>query len=167
MMRKLIVVLFTATAAVGAMAWAAVAGTGGGSTPANCIDTRWSTNGVTTSSTTFQKVPGFANAPEAIFPIVVSVSAEVSGAPVEFRVLNTNVGSETDVSEPGVTRFVPTGGGPDAFAYQWIEPNQSAAPHVTQLRLQWRSPSGRAVRLLSGDMAVQYDTTPGACTSTP
>jgi hypothetical protein len=173
-MRKLIVAVAAtavvggvAWAVVGGMAWAAVAGTGGGTTPMNCLDTRWSTKDVTTSSTTFQKVPGFADEPEAIFPIAVSVSAEVSGAPVEFRLLNTNIGSQTDVSEPGVSRFVPAGGGPDAFAYQWIEPNQSAAPHVTQLRLQWRSPSGHAIHLLSGDMAVQYDTTPGACTSTP
>jgi hypothetical protein len=165
-MRKVLVVIAT-TGLVGGVGWAAFAGTGGGMTPVNCMDTAWQTNQASTSSTRFATVPGFTDAPESIFPIGINVSALISGAPVEFRVLSTNIGSQTRVSEPGVTRFVPTGGGPDAFAYQWIEPNQSAAVHVDTLRLQWRSPSGRPVHLLSGDMAVQYDTTPGACTSTP
>jgi hypothetical protein len=60
-------------------------------------------------------------------------------------------------------RFVPSGGGPDAFSFQWVEPNQSAAVHVNDLRLQWRSPGGGAVTLLRGDMAVSYDTEAGAC----
>src|SRR3982750_1057920 len=58
-----------AIALVGGMAGAAVAGAGGGSTPVNCMDTLWRTKDVTTSSKTFQKVPGFADAPESIFPI--------------------------------------------------------------------------------------------------
>jgi hypothetical protein len=164
-MRKLLVMIAT-TALVGGVGWAAFAGTGGGMTPVNCMDTTWQTNEVTTSSRTFEKVPGFADSPESIFPISIDVSALVSGAPVEFRVLSTNVGAQTSVSQPGVTRFVPAGGNPDAFSYQWIEPNQSAAVHVDMLRLQWRSPSGGAVHLLRGDMAVQYHTDPGACTST-
>jgi hypothetical protein len=164
-MRKLLVMIAT-TALVGGVGWAAFAGTGGGMTPVNCMDTTWQTNEATTSSTTFEKVPGFADSPESIFPISIDVSALLSGAPVEFRVLSTNVGAQTSVSQPGVTRFVPAGGDPDAFSYQWIEPNQSAALHVDMLRLQWRSPSGRAVHLLRGDMAVQYHTDPGACTST-
>jgi len=165
-MRKLLVVVATLTL-VGGVGWAAFAGTGGGMTPVNCLDTAWQTKEATTSSTKFATILGFTDSPESIYPVAINVSALVSGAPAEFRVLSTNIGTQTTVSEPGVTRFVPTGGGPDAFAYQWIEPNQSAAVHVIMLRLQWRSPSGQPVHLLSGDLAVQYDTTPGACTSTP
>jgi hypothetical protein len=163
-MMKVIVV--TATAAlVFAGAWAAVAGTGGGRTPVNCVDTVWRTGKVSTSSTAFTKVPGFSDSPSSIFPIVINVSALVSGAPVDFRVLSTNVGSQTSASAPGRTRFVATGGGPDSFSYQWVEPNQSAAIHVNDLRLQWRSPSGNAVHLLGGDMSVAYRTEPGSCTT--
>ena len=85
------------------------------------------------------------------------------GTPVEFRVVSTNVGAQTSVSQPGRVRFVPSGGGPDAFSFQWVEPNQSAGVHVDDLRLQWRSPSGGAVTLLRGDTAVSYDTEAGAC----
>jgi hypothetical protein len=161
MHRSLMVV--TAAALVGGGVWAAQAATGGGTTPVRCIDTVWQTSEVSTSSTTFSDVPGFSDAPSSIFPIVIDVSAVVSGAPVEFRVLSTNVGAQTVASKPGRTTFVPSGGGPDSFSFQWVEKNQSAAVHVNELRLQWRSPNGTDVHLLRGDMAVSYSTEAGSC----
>ena len=162
-MRKIIsAVMATALAVAGA--WAALAASGDGRTRVNCVDTLWRTSEASTTSRTFTKVPGLADAPASIFPIVVNVSASVSGAPVEFRVLSTNIGGQTTASQPGSTRFVPAAGGADSFSYQWIEPNGSAAVHTNDLRLQWRSPSGGAVHLLRGDMAVSYDTSKGACT---
>jgi len=162
-MRKLVVVM-TAAALIGGAAWAVKADTGGGRTPLKCMETAWQTSEVSTTSTQFVPVAGFKDSPESVFPIAINVSALVSGAPVEFRVLSTNAGSQTHASKPGVTRFVPSGGGPDSFAYLWIERNQAAAPHVNDLRLQWRSPSGNAVHLLRGDMSVEFDTEQGACT---
>jgi hypothetical protein len=82
----------------------------------------------------------------------------VSGAPVRFRLLSTNVGEQTVVSSPGPTRFDPGVGGPNAFSYQWVDQNETAAPHASLLQLQWRSPSGGAVSLLRGDMTVLYRT---------
>jgi hypothetical protein len=144
-------------ALVGGAAWAAVAADrGGGTTPLKCMDTLWRTSKVSTSSTHFATVPGFRDAPAAIFPIAVNVGAVVSGAPVKFRVLSTNVGGQTHPSKPGTARFVPKGGRPDSFGYQWVERNQAAAVHSNRLRLQWRSPSGHPVHLLRGDMSVQY-----------
>jgi hypothetical protein len=150
-------------ALVTVMGWAAFAKSNGGTTPVRCIDTRWRSGEITTTSTTFQKVPGLVDSPGSIFPIQIDVSATVSGAPVEFRVLNTNVGAQTDVSRPGRTRFVPADAGKNAFSYQWIEPNQQGALHVTDLRLQWRSTTGGAVHLWNGDMSVTYATERGAC----
>ena len=161
-MRRALIVLATAAIAGGGVMGARAA-TGGGTTPVRCIDTRWQTSEVSTSSTTFTDVPGFADHPASIFPIVIDVSAVVSGAPAEFRVLSTNVGSQTAVSKPGRATFVPGGGGPDSFSFQWIEKNQSAAVHVNDLRLQWRSRTGSDVRLLRGDMAVSYSTEAGGC----
>lgn len=161
-MRRLMIVV-TAAAIAGGGAWAAQAGSAGGRTPLRCMDTFWRTSAISTSSKTFTDVPGLHAAPSSIYPMAIDVSAVVSGAPVEFRVVSTNVGAQTSVSQPGRSRFVPGGGGPDAFSFQWIEPNQAAAVHVDDLRLQWRSPSGSAVRLIRGDMAVSYDTEAGAC----
>jgi hypothetical protein len=106
-----------------------------------------------------------SDGPSSIFPIVVNTSAVVSGAPVEFRLKSTNVGDQTEISKPGRASFVPGGGGPDSFSFQWIEKNQSGAVHVNQLQLQWRSPSGNQVTMLRGDMAVTYDA--DACIGQP
>jgi hypothetical protein len=161
-MRRALIV-FTAAAIAGGGVLGARAATGGGTTPVRCIDTVWQTSEASTSSTTFTNVPGFADSPSSIFPIVIDVSAVVSGAPVEFRVLSTNVGEQTVASKPGRTTFVPGGGGPDSFSFQWVEKNLSAAVHVNDLRLQWRSMTGADVHVLRGDMAVSYSTEAGSC----
>lgn len=137
---------------------AVMAGTTSGRTPVNCMDTTWQTTSVSTSSMDWSDVPGFQADPTAIYPITVDVSATVSGAPVRFRLLSTNVGEQTVVASPGPTRFEPGAVGPNAFTYQWIDRNETAAPHASLLQLQWRSPSGGAVSLLRGDMAVLYRT---------
>jgi hypothetical protein len=156
-MRKLMVALIALGLVVGG-AWAVMADTAGGRTPVNCADTSWRTSSVSTSSKTWEDVPGFAADPVAIYPISVDVSALVTGAPVRFRVLSTNVGEQTFVSKPGPTRFDPGTSGPNSFAYQWVERNNVAAPHSNSIRLQWRSATGATVRLLRGDMTLLYHT---------
>ena len=64
-----------------------------------------------TASTNWANVPGFSDHPIAIYPIAIDVSALVSGAPVESRILSTNVGGQTFVSKPGPTRC-PAGAAP-------------------------------------------------------
>jgi hypothetical protein len=103
-------------------------------------------------------VPGFEADPTAIFPITVDVSALVSGAPARFRILSTNVGEQTFVSNPGPTRFEPGATGPSSFSYQWVERDDVAAPHANLIRLQWRSHRVIRVSMLRGDMAVLYRT---------
>ncbi len=156
-MRRLMVVI-TAVGLLGGAAWAVGAQTIGGVTPVKCMDSVWQTTAQSTSSTQWANVPGFSDHPIAIYPIAIDVSALVSGGPVEFRILSTNVGGQTFVSKPGPTRFVAGGGGPNSFAYRWIERDQVAATHGNSLRLQWRSPSGAAVQLQRGDMSVLYTT---------
>ncbi len=156
-MRKVMAAL-GAVALVAGGAWAAVAVTTTGRSPVDCIDTVWRTSSVSTSSTTWEAVPGLEATPTAIFPITVDVSAVVSGAPVEFRILSTNIGGQTRVSKPGPAPFDPGASGPSSFAYLWVERNQSAAPHAITLELQWRSVTGDPVTLERGDMAATYAT---------
>ena len=66
-MRKL--VALTAVALVIAGSGMVIAATTSGRTPVSCIDTVWRTSTVSTSSTTWTAVPGFAVHPVAIFPI--------------------------------------------------------------------------------------------------
>jgi hypothetical protein len=130
----------------------------------NCLDTVWRTQPVSTRSTTFVAVPGLADTPNAIHPMAVTVSAEVTGAPVEFRLRNTNIGAQTTTSRPGPVVFVPRNGGPDAFSFQWVEPDGSAAVRSNELQLQWRSRSGDPVTIDRADLTVVYQTEAGACT---
>jgi hypothetical protein len=156
-MRRVASVLAAATVAVGGV-WAAHAATNRGTTPVRCMDTVWRTGAASTSSTTFTNVPGMSDGPSSVFPMAVTASAVLTGAPVDFRLKSTNVGEQTEFSKPGTANFVPNGGGPDSFTFQWIEKNQSAAVHVNQLQLQWRSPSGNQVTMLRGDLSVAYST---------
>ncbi len=156
-MRKVVIVTTTLALVVG-VTWAVMASTGSGRTPVSCMDTTWQTSAVSTSSTQWAPVPGFSDHPISIFPIAVNVSAEVSGAPVLFRVLSTNIGSQTASSKPGPTRFVPGDNGPNSFAYQWVDRGNAGAEHSIFIRLQWRSPTGDPVHLRRGDMSLLYAT---------
>src|SRR5436190_12987324 len=102
-MRRLIVAAGALAVVVAGGTWAVFAATGGGRTPVSCMDTVWRTSPVSTSSTGWAAVPGMGRHPAAIFPIAINVSAELSGAPVKFRVLATNVGNQTSISKPGPT----------------------------------------------------------------
>ena len=117
-MRRNLLVAMLALGLVVVGAHAVIAGTATGRTPVDCIATVWRSSTVSTSSTTWEAVPGFEADPTAIFPITVNVSALVSGAPARFRILSTNVGEQTFVSNPGVTRFEPGATGPNSFSYQ-------------------------------------------------
>jgi hypothetical protein len=157
-MRRNLLVAMVALGLVVVGARGVIAGTATGRTPVDCIDTIWRSSAVSTSSTTWEAVPGFEAEPTAIFPITVNVSALVSGAPARFRILSTNVGEQTVVSNPGATRFEPGATGPSSFSYQWVERDDVAASHANFIRLQWRSPSGDQVSMRRGDMAVLYRT---------
>ena len=129
-----------------------------GRSPVNCMDATWQKTSVSTSSMDWTDVPGLQANPTEVFPMLVDVSATVSGAPAGFRVVSTNVGEQTRISNPGATQFDPGANGPNAFSYQWVKKGDSGAPHAILLQLQWRSPSGDEVTLLRGDMAVLYRT---------
>ncbi len=150
-------VAFVALGIIAAGTLVATAGTNVERTPVSCSDAVSRTTSTSTSSTTWEDVPGLVADPVAIFPISIDVSAVVSGAPVRFRILSTNIGGQTFVSDPGVTRFDP-GSGANSFSFRWVERNDVAAPHANHLVLQWRSASGAAVNLLRGDLVATYAT---------
>jgi len=156
-MRKMVIVV-TALALVVGVAWGVLASTGSGTTPISCMDSQWQTTAQSTSSTEWTNVPGFTDNPSQVFPIAINVSAQLSGAPVLFRIRATNVGEQTFTSHPGPTRFVPSTNGPNSFAYQWIDRGNAASEHVLTVRLQWRSPTGDAVHMQRGDMSLLYAT---------
>src|SRR5512132_819668 len=105
---RTLVVAIAAVTLVGGVARAVGAQTTEGVTPLKCMDSVWQTTPQPTASTNWANVPGFSDHPIASSPIAIDVSALVSGAPVEFRILSTNVGGQTFVSNPGPARAAPT-----------------------------------------------------------
>jgi hypothetical protein len=135
-----------------------IAGTRSGSTPVKCIASQWRTSPVSTSSTSWSRVPGLNANIAQVRPVIINASALLSGAPVAFRVRTVNIGGQHRTSRPGPTRFVPGGSGANSFAYQWIDRGNAAAVHQLVIRLQWRSTNGHMVTMLRGDMTEAYAT---------
>lgn len=126
----------------------------------SCLD--WSARAKTasTSSSTWQNVPGLQVKAVLAENFAVQVSATFAGSDVQLRVTDTSVGGTFPLA-PRATRFSP-GTGLNAFAYTWV--GSSPAEHQHTFQLQWRVKSGTAV-LHNGDITALYQgaPTPGTC----
>jgi hypothetical protein len=91
--------------------------------------------------------------------ITMTVSATLSGAPVQIRWLDNGT-----VKSPSFVSFKPTGDR-SAFSYTFADTGQAKTCGHT-LILQWRSPTKRAVSLQQGDAVINYEAEPGAQTCT-
>jgi hypothetical protein len=163
-MRKWLFLAVAATVLVAAPIAVLAAGSGSGSTPVNCIASQWRTSPISTSSRAWRNVPHLDADIAQIRPVVINASASITGAPVAFRIRTVNIGDQHRTSKPGPTRFVPGRNGTNSFAYQWIDLGNRAAVHALRVRLQWKSPNGRPVHMLRGDLTEAYatDACPGA-----
>ena len=163
MRKKLLLGAATLGVIVGVPAIALAAGSGG-RTPVNCVLTHWTGTAVSTSSTTFQAIPGLGVGTASVFPMTITVSAVVRGEPIAVEIQDTWVGG-TFVSPPGPALFVPPGGAASSFSFTWTDPGSAAALRGHQIAVLWRrtSAAGTSI-LLGGDIAVDYhgDTCPGS-----
>jgi hypothetical protein len=114
---------------------------------------RWTTTSVSTSSTTWRNVPGLSLTRCTLHQVSAMVSVTVRGAPVRFRVLIDGVPEAP--MRPGSARFVPRGA--ESFSYTFVGRTAPFEADDTHLfTVQWRSPSGRRVTLLSGDLNLLF-----------
>jgi len=115
----------------------------------------WTTNAVSTTSPSWHPVPGLANiriCSANATEIALTLSANVRGAPVRFRVLQD--GGPTLL--PGPARFVPAAGG-ESFSYTFIGHGSTfEASDQHLLQVEWSSPSGGPVTLRLGDANVLF-----------
>jgi hypothetical protein len=86
--------------------------------------------------------------------ITLTVSATLSGAPVEIRWLDNGT-----VKAPSYVSFTPTGDR-SGFSYTFADSGLAKTCGHT-LVLQWRSPSKRMVSLSQGDAVINYEAVPG------
>jgi hypothetical protein len=88
----------------------------------------------------------------AIREVSATLSVRVKGAPVAFRMLQ-DVGP---VLLPGPARFVPSGS--ESFSFTFVTTAGTFEGNDRHLfEVQWRSPSGRPVRLEAADVNLAFE----------
>lgn len=113
---------------------------------------RWKTSG-STSSRAWRNVPGLSLTRCTLNQVTATLSATVQGAPVRFRVIIDGVPEAP--MKPGAARFVPDGR--ESFSYTFVgrtAPFEADDTH--RFDVQWRSPSGRTVRLVHGALELLF-----------
>jgi hypothetical protein len=115
---------------------------------------KWRSSSLTTSSIGWANVPVLSVNICAINEVSATLSANVTGGRVRFRV----VGEQGNVIKPGIAEFAPTGGAVDSFSYTFVTSvGTFEADDRHTLRVQWRSVSGASVTLRRADLNVLYE----------
>ena len=107
---------------------------------------------IVTSSTAWTDVPGFAVTICAVNEASATLSVNLKGAAVSFRVLR----GDGTVWQPGPARFDPSGF--QSFSYTFVTNVGSfGADDHHSLRVQWRSATGGSATMTRGDLNVLYE----------
>lgn len=158
-MKKLVVtsVILLVTIATPALVVAAGAPSSG-TTPINCQSQAWTTTSVTTASTTGSPISALTLNVAANFPLEITLSARLSGAPVAFAVEDSSVAGN-HLASPGSATFAPTSTS-GSFSYTWVDASTgAAAERGHNLRVLWkRDAHSGTVVLHSADVVVNYKT---------
>ncbi|MGH2712856.1 MAG: hypothetical protein ACRDM7_03005 [Thermoleophilaceae bacterium] len=139
---------------LGAAPVAVLAGSGAFGGALERQSARWTTTNVSTSSTSWRNVRGLSLTRCTLHQVTAMLSATVRGAPVRFRVIIDGVPEAP--MRPRAARFTPHG--TESFSYTFVgrtAPFEADDTHV--FNVQWRSPSGRRVTLLSGALNLLFE----------
>jgi hypothetical protein len=157
--RSLIVLLVALVAAAIVAVAVAIAATGQLGSQVDHQRAAWRDTPVSTSSASWQTIPGLsftgANRVCAHNEVSADVSLTLQGAPVYVRVLIGNAAVDL-VMKPGPARFIP-GATATSHSYMFVG-NASGfeADDRQTVQVQWRSPNGGAVTLRRGDVNLVY-----------
>jgi hypothetical protein len=114
---------------------------------------KWRATALTTTSVGWANVPVLSVNICAINEVSATLSVNVSGGRVRFRM----VGEQGNVIKPGMAEFAPTGT-VDSFSYTFVTSvGTFEADDRHTLRVQWRSVSGASVTLRRADLNVLYE----------
>jgi hypothetical protein len=115
---------------------------------------RWTTTDATTSSRDWRNVPGLGRVRCTLNQVTATLSATVKGGPVRFRVIIDGVPEAPMM--PGSALFVPNG--TESFSYTFVgNTGPFEADDTHGFNVQWRSPSGVPVTLLSGAVNLLFE----------
>jgi hypothetical protein len=158
-MRKLLIVGVASAFALG-IPLAVLAASGGSSSSVDLQASRWTTTAVSTSSTTFQRIPSLSGMNVcALNQVTAMLSVEVNGAPAGFQI-HVDVGP---LMQPGAVRFVPAGVH-DSSSFTFVKavgPSENNDHHVFDV--EWRSPTGKPTTLERGTFNLVYQRGTHSC----
>jgi len=151
-MRKILIVILAAAVVLGVPA-VVLAASGGTNSSLDLQRSRFTTTTATTSSRTFQPIPGLSGLNIcALNQVTATLSVELNGAPAGFQIRIDASGT----MQPGAVRLVPAGPH-DSFSFTFVN---SVAPFEANdnhsFDVEWRSPTGAATTLERGTFNLQY-----------
>jgi hypothetical protein len=151
-MRKILIVILAAAVVLGVPA-VVLAASGGTNSSLDLQRSRFTTTTATTSSRTFQPIPGLSGLNIcALNQVTATLSVELNGAPAGFQIRIDGAGT----MQPGAVRLVPAGPH-DSFSFTFVN---SVAPFEANdnhsFDVEWRSPTGAATTLERGTFNLQY-----------
>ena len=155
MLRRRLVLAVFLVVGILAVPAAILASTGNGSFNVEAAGFLYQTGPATTSGTAWSDVPGFnsmyvctvSNPAGAL----VTASMNLSGSPVDVRVVYVNQSAQTVALPPFAAHFVPSKGS-KAFSFTWVT-GEISANHVA---LQWKSPTGATITATNSDLSAVY-----------
>jgi len=151
-MRKILIVILAAAVVLGVPA-VVLAASGGTNSSLDLQRSKFTTTTATTSSRTFQPIPGLSGLNIcALNQVTATLSVELNGAPAGFQIRIDGAGT----MQPGAVRLVPAGPH-DSFSFTFVN---SVAPFEANdnhsFDVEWRSPTGTATTLERGTFNLQY-----------
>jgi hypothetical protein len=151
-MRKILIVILAAAVVLGVPA-VVLAASGGTNSSLDLQRSKFTTTTATTSSRTFQPIPGLSGLNIcALNQVTATLSVELNGAPAGFQIRIDAAGT----MQPGAVRLVPAGPH-DSFSFTFVN---SVAPFEANdnhsFDVEWRSPTGAATTLERGTFNLQY-----------
>ena len=151
-MRKILIVILAAAVVLGVPA-VVLAASGGTNSSLDLQRSRFTTTTATTSSRTFQPIPGLSGLNIcALNQVTATLSVALNGAPAGFQIRIDAAGT----MQPGAVRLVPAGPH-DSFSFTFVN---SVAPFEANdnhsFDVEWRSPTGTATTLERGTFNLQY-----------
>ena len=115
---------------------------------------KWTTTSTTTASGAWRNVPRLSLTRCTLHQVTATLSATVSGGPVQFRVVIDGVPEAP--MRPGAARFVPDG--VESFSYTFVARTAPfEADDTHRFDVQWRSPSGAPVVLRRGALNLLFE----------
>ncbi len=138
----------------------AFAASGGFGSNLDQQSSKWSTTTVSTSSRSFVRVAGLSGLNIcSLKQVTATLSVQLDGGMIGMQIRQDGGG----LMQPGAVRFIPAGA-QDSFSFTFVQntgPFEANDHHSYDV--EWRSVTGAPVKLIKGDLNLQYQTGTQGC----